>query len=269
MTATDPTPATPARTGVVVVAAGSGTRLGRGMPKALVPLAGRPLLAHALQGIIDSGVADELVVVLPPNDDRLEDICREAAERTGTLVATVRGGAERNDSVRAGLAALDRVDHVLVHDAARCLTPAAVFSRIAAAVAAGGIAVVPGVPVADTIKAVEPAPAAALHTPAATLGIPDAAVVTGTPDRSGLRAIQTPQGFDAAALAAAHQLAARGGRGAAAAVTDDAGVMERAGHSVLVVPGDPAAFKITTAQDLLLAEAILARQDAATPTQET
>ncbi|HXD28640.1 MAG TPA: 2-C-methyl-D-erythritol 4-phosphate cytidylyltransferase [Arthrobacter sp.] len=259
MTTTDPTPA---RIGVIVVAAGSGTRLGHGMPKALVPLAGRPLLAHALRGILDSGVADELVVVLPLGDDRLEGTCREAARRTGTVVATVPGGAERHDSVRAGLAALGPVDHVLVHDAARCLTPPAVFARIAAALAAGSPAVVPGVPVADTIKAVDPAAAAALD-------IPDAALVTGTPDRSGLRAIQTPQGFDAAALAAAHQLAAGWDRTAAAAVTDDAALMERAGHPVLVVPGDPAAFKITTALDLLLAEAMLARQDTATRTQET
>ncbi len=241
-----------------MVAAGSGTRLGHGMPKALVPLAGQTLLDHALRGVIDSGVADELVVVLPPGDDRLDRVCRAAADRSGTPVATVPGGAERNDSVRAGLAALGIVDHVLVHDAARCLTPPAVFARIAAALAAGGTAVVPGVPVADTIKAVDPAAAAALD-------IPDAAVVTGTPDRSGLRAIQTPQGFDAAALAAAHDLAAGWDRAAAAAITDDAGLMERAGHPVLVVPGDPAAFKITTALDLLLAEAVLARQDTTDP----
>ena len=257
---TDSAPVPP-RIGVVLVAAGSGTRLGHGIPKALVPLAGRTLLEHALRGILSSGICTELVVVLPPADGRLEQVCRDVGRDTGRDIGTIGGGVERHDSVRAGLAALAPVDHVLVHDAARCLTPPAVFTRIAEALAAGATAVVPGVAVADTIKTVDPEAEAAR-------GIPDAALVTGTPDRSGLRAIQTPQGFDAAALSAAHAGAGGWSRKQAMAVTDDAALMERAGHPVLVVPGDPAAFKITTALDLLLAEALLARDHPPTPTQE-
>lgn len=257
---TDTAPVPP-RIGVVLVAAGSGTRLGHGMPKALVPLAGRTLLEHALRGIIAAGICTELVVVLPPGDDRLQQVCRAVGRDAGLAIGTTGGGAERNDSVRAGLAALAPVDHVLVHDAARCLTPPAVFTRIAEALAAGGTAVVPGLAVTDTIKTVDPQAAAAR-------GVPDAALVTGTPDRSGLRAIQTPQGFDAAALSAAHAGAGGWSREQAVAITDDAALMERAGHDVLVVPGDPAAFKITTALDLLLAEALLARDQTPTPTQE-
>ncbi|WP_417234869.1 2-C-methyl-D-erythritol 4-phosphate cytidylyltransferase [Arthrobacter sp.] len=262
---TDTAPSTP-RIGVVLVAAGSGTRLGRGMPKALVPLAGKPLLEHALRGIIASGVATTVVAVLPPGDEHLRRICADVGRDTGTAITTTAGGAERTDSVRTGIEALGPVDHILVHDAARCLTPPEVFIRIVEALQAGGTAVIPGVAVADTIKVVDPATRPA-H------GISDAAPVTGTPDRSGLRAIQTPQGFEAGALAAAHAAAAGWSRAEAAEITDDAALMERAGHQVLVVPGDPAAFKITTALDLLLAEAMLAgdrtRDQAPSPTTTT
>ncbi|MDN5825371.1 MAG: 2-C-methyl-D-erythritol 4-phosphate cytidylyltransferase, partial [Micrococcaceae bacterium] len=255
------TTSTGPRVGIILVAAGSGTRLGHGIPKALVEVAGTTLLEHALRAALTSRTAHEMVVVLPPGEERLLELCAEAARKAAIPLSTATGGSSRNDSVRAGLAELGDVDHVLVHDAARCLTPADVFVRVAAALAAGATAVVPGVAVSDTIKSIDPkAPA--------TAGIPGAHRVTGTPDRSGLRAIQTPQGFDARALDAAHAGAATLGAAEAEAITDDARLMEATGSEVLVVPGAADAFKITTGLDLLLAEALLASRTPSTPSQE-
>lgn len=147
---------------------------------------------------------------------------------------TVAGGAERTDSVAAGLAALDPgCDIVLIHDAARCLAPLTLFQRVVEAVRAGAAGAVPGLPVIDTVKTVDPD-----------------GVVTGTPDRASLRAIQTPQGFRASVLRDAYAAAA--GRPA----TDDAALVESAGGRVVVVDGDPLAFKVTTAADLAHAERV-------------
>lgn len=151
----------------------------------------------------------------------------------GTTV--IPGGAERTDSVAAGLAALSPdVDIVLVHDAARALAPPSLFDAVAAAVAAGADGVVPGLPVSDTVKQVDPS-----------------GRVVATPDRSTLRAVQTPQGFRRAALEEAH---ARGGD-----ATDDAVLIERAGGTVQVIDGDPLAMKITLPADIEIAERLLAR----------
>lgn len=223
--------------GVVVVAAGSGTRLGAGRPKAFVELAGRSLLRRALQGALAGG-ASALVVVVP---DELIDEARaivDMVSRDRTVAtAVVAGGAERTDSVRAGLAALGAdCDIVLVHDAARCLTPVAVFERVIAAVAAGAAGAVPGIPVVDTVKTVD-----------------EHGVITGTPDRSALRAVQTPQGFAAETLRAAYASDLR--------ATDDAALVELCGHEVVVVDGDPLAFKITTTDDLERARALVAEED--------
>ena len=139
-------------TAIIVVAAGSGTRLGYGMPKALVPLAGRTLLEHALDRIARSAAcAGSGHRRAPPEDDR------ELAALRGTPSSCTRGastgGATRNDSVRAGLAALaPGIERVLIHDAARALTPPEVFRQVAAALAAGARAVIPALPVVDTIK---------------------------------------------------------------------------------------------------------------------
>lgn len=226
--------------GVIVVAAGTGSRLGADVPKAFVPLAGVPLLGHALRGALACPDVAEVVVVAPTG--WLEDadaVCRWARspsseQSPGAPVRVVAGGAERGDSVAAGLAALsDRVGVVLVHDAARCLAPAGVFGRVVDAVRGGAVAVVPGVPVVDTIKQVD-----------------SAGRVVGTPERSHLRAVQTPQGFRRDVLERAHAESSE--------ATDDAGLVERLGETVLVVEGDPRALKVTTPADLEAAARILA-----------
>lgn len=238
------------RIGVILVAGGSGQRLGYGMPKAQVPLAGAALLTHALRGIEASGIAAAISVAVPAGDTVMRALCRDAAV-TGTLTV-VDGGATRADSVRAALQALPPdLDAVLVHDAARALTPPAVFRRVADALAAGATAVIPAVPVSDTVKTT-----AATAPEQAAMA---ARVVTGTPDRSTLRAVQTPQGFDAALLRRAHEAARAFDAARAAAVTDDAMLAESLGTPVYVVEGSELSLKITTPLDLLLAEAVLAR----------
>ncbi|HEX7425638.1 MAG TPA: 2-C-methyl-D-erythritol 4-phosphate cytidylyltransferase [Mycobacterium sp.] len=214
----------------VVPAAGSGERLAAGAPKAFVNLCGRPMLEHALGGLRDSGVVDGVVVAVPPN--RTD----EAKLVFGGDAVIVAGGTDRTESVRLALAAVGDAEFVLVHDAARALTPPSLIVRVVQALRSGHAAVVPALPVSDTIKAVDVN-----------------GVVLGTPDRAGLRAVQTPQGFQTELLRRAYERAAAGG------FTDDASVVEMTGTQVQVVDGDPLAFKITTPMDLLLAEALLGR----------
>jgi len=163
----------------------------------------------------------------------------ESVEAVSALLApygavVVAGGETRQASVAAALAATpEGFDIVLVHDAARALTPADLVERVAGAVRGGRSAVIPVLPVVDTVKQVDPA-----------------GQVLGTVDRSGLRTVQTPQGFRRDVLVAAH----------AAAVdehTDDAGLAEKLGVAVHTVPGDEAAMKITRPLDLAVAEALL------------
>jgi 2-C-methyl-D-erythritol 4-phosphate cytidylyltransferase len=243
---------TPA-TAVIVVAAGSGQRLGYGMPKARVPLGGEPILMHALRGIVASGVADQVCVALPEGDGLLRELCddfRTELVDGGPLLTLVDGGASRADSVRAAMAALESgTQAVLVHDAARALTPEAVFHRVVDALAAGAKAVIPVIPVVDTVKTVEPT------TGDCTAIAPE--VVTGTAARETLRAVQTPQGFDLATLRRAHEAAAGFDPGQAAAVTDDAMLVELLGVPVHAVRGASQSLKITTPLDLIIAEGLL------------
>ena len=240
-------------TAVILVAAGSGQRLGYGMPKAAVPLGGEPILLHALRGIVASGVASQVCVALPAGDDGLRQLCEDFRVELvdgGPLLTTVDGGATRADSVRSALAALeDGTEAVLVHDAARALTPESVFHRVAQALAAGALAVIPVIPVVDTVKTV-----------AATEGR-DADIapelVTGTAPREELRAVQTPQGFNLETLRQAHQSALRFDEAQAAAVTDDAMLVELLGVPVHAVRGASQSLKITTPLDLIIAEGLL------------
>ncbi|MCV7077443.1 2-C-methyl-D-erythritol 4-phosphate cytidylyltransferase [Mycobacterium szulgai] len=217
----------------IVPAAGSGQRLAAGLPKAFRQLEGQSLVERAVQGLLDSGVVDTVVVAVPA--DRTD----EAKLILGHKATVVAGGADRTESVSLALAALSESvapQFVLVHDAARPLTPPALIARVVDALRAGHAAVVPGLPVSDTIKAVDAN-----------------GVVLGTPERAGLRAVQTPQGF-------ATELLVRAYRGAGTAdFTDDASLVEHVGGQVQVVDGDPLAFKITTPLDLLLAQAIVRR----------
>lgn len=246
---------TPTRlvTAVILVAAGSGERLGYGMPKAAAPLGGEPILMHALRGIVASGTASQVCVALPAGDDALRALCadfREELADGGPLLSIVDGGATRADSVRAGVAALmDGIEAVLVHDAARALTPEAVFHRVSDALAEGAAAVIPAVAVVDTVKTVAPTSGAD------TALAPE--IVTGTAPREELRAVQTPQGFRVDVLRQAHQAALEMDAEEAAAVTDDAMLVEMTGIPVYAVRGSIQSLKITTPLDLIFAEGLL------------
>lgn len=204
----------------VVVGGGSGRRFGT--PKQYESLGAERVIDRSRR--IAESVGDGVVVVVPP-----DDVDREGG---------VAGGASRSESVRAGLAAVPADAEVIcVHDAARPLATVELYRRVIAAVEAGADGAVPGLPVADTVKIVDA----------------DGAVVS-TPPRAGLRAVQTPQAFRAAALRAAH---AAGGEG-----TDDAELVEAAGGRVVVVDGEDANRKITVPEDLARARAIVAELDA-------
>ncbi|MEV7182830.1 2-C-methyl-D-erythritol 4-phosphate cytidylyltransferase [Kitasatospora sp. NPDC093102] len=238
----------------VVPAAGRGERLGPGAPKALRELGGVPLLVHAVRALARSRAVG-LVVVAAPADGVAEVVALlDSHGLDGKDIRVVAGGATRQESVRLGLAAIpEEVGVVLVHDAARPLVPVEVVDTVAAAVRAGAQAVVPAVPLADTVKRVEPNP-----------GGPEP--VLDTPERATLRAVQTPQGFDRATLVEVHAKALAeesAGTADAPPVTDDAGLVERYGGRVVVVPGHEEAFKVTRPLDLVLAEAVLARRRAA------
>ncbi len=223
-----------ATVGLIVVAAGRGTRLGGQVPKALTPLAGSTILGHCLKNV--SPLLGDLQVVVVGPADRLGD-CRREAEAAGIPsidLTVVAGGAERQDSVAAGLAALaETVTTVLVHDAARALTPTAQFRAVIDAVRSRGLGVIPTMPVADTVRS-----------------IGGDGLLGATIDRSRLAVMQTPQGFPRAELAAAYGAAASG-------ATDDAAVWAASGRAVAAINGDARAFKITTPDDFTRAEHLL------------
>ena len=213
-------------TALILVAAGSGQRLGAGTPKAFVEVGGRSLLQHCLDTAQRVARLTKIIVVAPAG--HVPDTV--AAAPAGVTV--VPGGATRDASVRAGLAAIDPgTRNVLIQDAARPFVPAEVFDRVIDGLAAAE-AVVPAIAVADTIKQVR-------H-----------GVVVATPARDDLVAVQTPQGFRCSVLQAAHEQ--RAGE-----VTDDAMLAEQAGIPVHVVAGDVRGFKVTTPFDLLIARALL------------
>ncbi|WP_328905035.1 2-C-methyl-D-erythritol 4-phosphate cytidylyltransferase [Streptomyces sp. NBC_00234] len=250
MSPMSPTPdeSRPPRTAAVIPAAGRGVRLGPGAPKALRALSGTPILIHAVRAMAASRAVSLVVVVAPPDGaPEVKNLLDEHAlpERTDYLV--VPGGETRQESVKLGLDALpDDIAVVLVHDAARPLVPVDTVDAVVEAVRDGAPAVVPALPLADTVKEVEP-------------GKPgDPEPVLATPVRARLRAVQTPQGFDRDTLVRAHATVVVGGEGA----TDDAGMVEQLGAPVVVVPGHEEAFKVTRPLDLLLAEAVLARRRA-------
>lgn len=229
-----------ARTGVILVAAGRGTRLGADVPKALVPLNGLTLLQHAFRTVTSLPWPGTVVVVAPaPWLDRVRaQISEIPVGPHQWSVSVVPGGAERHESVQRGIAALDdTIDTVLVHDAARPLTPPSLFTEVRDAVHRWGCGVIPTLPIADTLKRVTADDR-----------------VTETVPRRDVVAAQTPQGFPRAILERAHATVHP-----TIDVTDDADLVQRMGATVRSVPGRLEALKVTVADDLRLLAAIAAQ----------
>lgn len=226
----------------VLTAAGSGSRLGCEVPKALVELSGRPLVWWAARGLRAGGVGTIVVTAPAASLDEF----RAGIADIGGVEVVAGSDRSRQASVALGLAALGQRnagDVVLVHDAARPLTPAQVTARVIDAVRAGAGAVIPVLPVIDTLKSVDAS-----------------GVVTGTPRRADMVAVQTPQGFRWDVLMRAHEAGASLGADEAVAATDDAGLVEAIGAVVHTVAGDERSLKVTRPLDLSLAQ-LLAGQE--------
>jgi len=225
------------RTVAIVPAAGSGNRMGRGLSKQYLSLGGMPLLVHTLNVFEKCPLVDALLVVVPPPD--VEAVRTEMLPRWNLkkLAGVIPGGKERQDSVRAGIETLDRdTDIVIVHDAVRPFITAKLIEDCIRAAAEEGAATV-GVPVKDTVKEVGA----------------DGRVMR-TCDRNLLWLTQTPQAFRRDIIENAHRAAVRDGyRG-----TDDTSLVERLGIAVRMIRGDYGNIKITTPEDLVIAEALLA-----------
>ena len=222
----------------IIVAAGRGERMEGGLPKAFLPLGGVPMLVHSVRVFAAAPSVTGIVVVVPA--DRVEET-RALLPDIGKTVTVVAGGAQRQDSVRAGLAAVpagfDGV--VLVHDAARPFVDVATVESVTDVALEMGAAI-PTLPVADTIKRMEQGS------------------VRGTIDRGSLAAAQTPQAFTASLLRRAYDAAFRDG----AVLTDEAMAVERLGGSVAAVPGNRLNRKLTTPDDMEWAEDVLRRRAA-------
>ena len=216
---------------LVVVAAGQGQRLGAGKPKAFVDLVGRPLLTHAIESIIALPELAQLIIAVP--ESHLVEAAEIGAELIGDLpigFEVVLGGETRQGSIANALGELQPESQiVLVHDAARALAPTSLFASVAASVRQTKLSSLPVMRVVDTIKRIE------------------GETVLETVDREVLRSAQTPQGFLTSDLIAAYAAAETD-------FTDDAALMQSAGHRILAIDGDERAFKITTPADLAAAE---------------
>jgi 2-C-methyl-D-erythritol 4-phosphate cytidylyltransferase len=222
----------PRDVGVVVVAAGRGIRVGGETPKQYQPIAGVPMVLRAVRPFAAHPDVAQVALVLPPADAEAPPAFLRGIAGAGLVV--VAGGAERSDSVAAGLRALGpECTVVLVHDAARPFVGRAIIDAVIAHARAGEGAVA-AVPVSDTLK---------------QAAAEDATRVARTVPRDGLWRAQTPQGFPRAVLERAYAL----GRGDAGA-TDDAALVERTGVPVRLVPDSPRNMKVTTSEDLALAE---------------
>lgn len=215
----------------IILAGGGSTRMGAGQNKVLLPIGGVPAIVRSARAY--AGLVDSLVVVARSED---ADAIREALTAAALTAAIVPGGDTRQDSVWNGLCALpDGCDRVLIHDGARCLVDEHTIRRAMVSVEACGTGVA-AIPAVDTIKQADAE-----------------GWVTGTPDRASLRAMQTPQGFDAALIRRAHEAARRDGY----LGTDDAALVERLGVPVRLTEGDRRNLKLTTPEDIAMAEALL------------
>ena len=221
----------------IIVAAGSGVRLGSNVPKAFVKIAGRTMLSYSLATIRQIDSIEELVIAVP---EGFENAARAevAAAGLGIPVKIAVGGIERQDSVRIALELTSaESDLVIVHDAARPLATAAIFDACLSAASRAGAAIA-AIPVSDTLKRVTDS------------------TITATIARAGLWQAQTPQAFRRAVLVTAHQSAVR----EKIAATDDADLVERTSARVEVVEASTSNIKITTPADLAIVEAIIAAQ---------
>jgi 2-C-methyl-D-erythritol 4-phosphate cytidylyltransferase len=222
-------------TWAILVAAGAGERLGGERPKAFAALAGRPLLAESLERLELSEWIDAIVVAAPAGWEEPAILLAEELVAS-KVAAVVTGGATRAESVRVALAEVSaEALVVLVHDAARPLVHDDVLERVLVRLGEGMDGVVPGLPLADTVKRVE------------------RGLVAETLDRGSLVAVQTPQAFLADRLREAYA-------GDLAAATDCASLVERSGGRVAVVAGDPRLLKVTSADDLELVSRLLAAE---------
>ena len=206
------------KSAAIIAAAGSGVRFGADMPKALIQLGDRTLIEHAVAAI--SPVVDQVIVTAPATH------LSQFQALLGESIIVVVGGQTRSESVRAGLAHVaSDIKYVLIHDAARALASTDLAGRVLTKLQNGEVAVIPGLQLVDTIKKVD-----------------EAGYVVSTPERSALQNIQTPQGFELSVLRSAHVANGEG--------TDDAALVEAAGHKVLVITGEERALKVTTPADL-------------------
>lgn len=219
------------RCGAVIVAAGSASRMG-GIDKVMAALGGEPMIARTVLAFQQCGAIADIVIVTRP--DLIRPISALCAQMDKVRMV-VAGGQSRQESVALGLNALPKgVELAAVHDGARPLITDAVIDRTVRAANSYGAAA-PAVPVKDTIKVVR------------------GGLVTDTPDRASLQAVQTPQVFDFDLLRGALKKAAED----AAAVTDDCSAVERLGMAVKIVEGDERNLKVTTPMDLKIAEMLL------------
>lgn len=225
----------------ILLAAGHGSRLAAGEPKAFVPLAGTPLLIHSLRALAAAESVASVVVVVPPNERRRAERLIDVRGPWRVALAFADGGLERPDSVRAGLAAVGpEVEWVAIHDAARPFASPRLIDEIAGAALRHGAALA-ALPATDTPKL-----------------LADDGSVESTLPRTRVWLAQTPQIFRSDLIRRAHAEAGEDG----GVATDDAMLVERLGARVQVVRGDPANRKITTAEDLSWAEWRLARNQA-------
>lgn len=220
---------------VLLLAGGSGTRMGAARNKVLLPLLGEPVLCRAARAF--RGLVDGMVVVARPEDQAEVHSALSQAGLMNEHVAIVSGGDTRQASVWNGLCALPaQADKVLIHDGARCLVDEGTIRRAMASVDSCGTGVA-AVPLIDTVKQVDS----------------DERVIN-TPDRSALRAVQTPQAFTVSLIRKAHEAA----RQAGFLGTDDASLVERLGIPVHLTEGSRRNMKLTTPEDMSMAEALLA-----------
>lgn len=219
---------------VIIVAGGRGTRFGGPLPKQFLELAGRPVLMRTIEAFASAGISGlEIVVVLPPDQHGLwRDLCRKHGFEVPHVVAS--GGASRFESVRNGLRVAQAPGEgvIAVHDGVRPLASQAMIGRVMHVAQHSGAAI-PVVPVTDSVRRLGP--------DGASHSVP----------RSQLRAVQTPQAFNAALLRQAYRVEPSD------AFTDDASVVEAAGHTVTLVEGEPSNIKITHPADIAVAEILM------------